>query len=176
MSLNTNMFRSAWARGSSLLRIKLRKPLNTKDEGVSPGCTRLLRKNTCKHMQTHKGHWSASLFWHHLVIPHQLQLEVLSSKANKVSFYEREYWLCDWVIPFCQGSDVLLECWCRETAWADEVLFLHASRCSWSQWAGLPCCHLESCTATPYGNTHCPVHWQWEQLRLMEERVKNCTN
>lgn len=53
MSLNTNVFRRALARGSSLLRIKLRKPLNTKDEGVSPGCTRLLRKNTCRHTQTH---------------------------------------------------------------------------------------------------------------------------
>lgn len=54
MSLKTNRFLRALARGSSSLRIKLRKPLNTKEEGVSPGCTRLLRKNTCRHTRTHR--------------------------------------------------------------------------------------------------------------------------
>lgn len=34
----------------------MRKPLNTKDEGVSPGCTRLLRKNTCKHTMAEGQH------------------------------------------------------------------------------------------------------------------------
>ena len=46
MSLKTNMLRRAWARGSSRRRMKARKPLNTNAAGVSPGCTRLLRKNT----------------------------------------------------------------------------------------------------------------------------------
>lgn len=46
MSLKTNIRRSIWARGSSSRRMKSRKPLKTKLDGVSPGCTRLLRKNT----------------------------------------------------------------------------------------------------------------------------------
>ena len=46
MSLKTNMLRRAWARGSSRRRMKARKPLKTNAAGVSPGCTRLLRKNT----------------------------------------------------------------------------------------------------------------------------------
>ena len=71
----------------------------------------------------------------------------------------------NWVIPFCWGSDVVWECWCREKASADGVLAPPASRCSWSQWAGPPCCHLESGTATPDDSTHWPVHWQREQAR-----------
>lgn len=46
MSLKTNIRRSIWARGSSSRRMKSRKPLKTKLEGVSPGWTLLLRKNT----------------------------------------------------------------------------------------------------------------------------------
>lgn len=61
MSLKTNRFLSALARGSSSLRIKLRKPLKTKEEGVSPGCTRLLRKNTCKHIHAHRPALSVSV-------------------------------------------------------------------------------------------------------------------
>lgn len=133
---------------------KVEETVKHKGRGGLPGVHSTTEK---KHLQTHehtqgpKVSIAALTFWH--------QLGLLSLKASKVSFYVL---VCVWVIPFCQGSDVLLECWCRETAWADEVLFPLASRCSWSQWAGPPCCHLKRCTATPYGNTHCPVHWQRE--------------
>lgn len=76
------------------------------------------------------------------------------------------------MLPFCQGSGVLLGCWCQETASADVVPSPLASRCSWSQWAGPPCCHLESCTTTPCDNTQYPVYWWWEQSRMERERKR----
>lgn len=156
MSLKTNRFLSALARGSSSLRIKLRKPLNTKEEGVSPGCTRLLRKNTCKHTRTHGP-----------------QVFVLS--ASRVSLGEREYWVrfvffCLWVrdpfAPFCRWTGAPSEHRRRETAWPGEVLAPLAFHCSWSQWAGRPCCHPESCTAALDGNTNRSVRCErWRDKR-----------
>lgn len=142
--------------------MKLRKPLNTNDEGVSPGCTRLLRKNTYKHTMA-EGHRHCFDFieWFYIIVSLQV------TKENTGCMF-----LCKWVLPFCQGSGVLLECLCQETASADVVPSPLASRCSWSQWAGPPCCHLESCTTTPCDNTRYPVHWWGEQSRMEKERKK----